>query len=92
MNFYFGFESTQLVRQVQPKRTQIDGGSVVRKPGSVWLKALQVGSVLTGFLPSFPSQIRVGGVTFVTFFGDKKCDASLSPVSNLRLEAGKKFG
>jgi len=34
------------------------------------------GSVLTGFLPSFPSQIGVSDVTFVTYFGDKKCDAS----------------
>jgi len=33
-------------------------------------------SVLPGFLPSFPSQIWVNDVTFVTFFGDKKCDAS----------------
>jgi len=36
------------------------------------------GSVLTGFLPSFPSQIWVSDVTFVTFCGDKKCDASHS--------------
>ena len=34
------------------------------------------GSVLPGFLPSFPSQICVSDITFVTFFGDKKCDAS----------------
>jgi len=34
------------------------------------------GSVLPGFLPSFPSQIWVSEVTFVTFFGAKKCDAS----------------
>ena len=34
------------------------------------------GSVLPGFLLSFPSQIWVSDVTFVTFFGDKKCDAS----------------
>ena len=34
------------------------------------------GSVLPGFLPSFPSQIWVSDVTFDTFFGDKKCDAS----------------
>ena len=36
----------------------------------------KLGSVLPGFLPSFPSQIRVSDVTFVTFFGDNKCDAS----------------
>jgi len=35
-----------------------------------------LGSVLTRFLPSFASQIWVSDVTFVTFFGDKKCDAS----------------
>ena len=34
------------------------------------------GSVLTGFLPTFPSQIWVSDGTFVTFFGDKKCDVS----------------
>jgi len=34
-------------------------------------------SVLAEFLPSFPSQIWVGDVNFVTFFGDKKCEASL---------------
>jgi len=33
-------------------------------------------SVLDQFLPRFPSQIWVSDVTFVTFFGDKKCDAS----------------
>ena len=39
-----------------------------------------LGSVLPGFLPSFPSQIWVSDVIFVTFFGDKKCVAShLSP-------------
>jgi len=31
---------------------------------------------LPGFLLSFPFQIWVSDVTFVTFFGDKKCDAS----------------
>jgi len=35
-----------------------------------------LGSVLTGFLPGFPSQIWVSLVTFVTFFGDKKRHAS----------------
>jgi len=34
------------------------------------------GSVLPGFLPSFPSQIWVSDVTFVTFSSDKQCDAS----------------
>jgi len=34
------------------------------------------GSVLTGFLPSFPSQFWVSDVTFVTCLGDQKCDAS----------------
>jgi len=33
------------------------------------------GSVLTEFLPRFLSQILVCDVTFVTFSGDKKCDA-----------------
>ena len=33
-------------------------------------------SVLPGFLPSFPSQIWVSDVTFVTVFGDRKCDVS----------------
>jgi len=44
----------------------------------VWigLFCVYLGSVLHGFLPSFPSQIWVSDVTFVTFFGDKKCDAS----------------
>jgi len=35
-----------------------------------------LGSVLPGFLPSFPSQICGSVVTFVTFSGDKQCDAS----------------
>jgi len=34
------------------------------------------GSVLPRFLSSFPSQIWVSDFTFVTFFGDKQCDAS----------------
>jgi len=33
-------------------------------------------AALPEFLPSFPSQIWVSDITFVTFFGDKKCDAS----------------
>jgi len=40
------------------------------------LTILLLESVLPGFLPCFPSQIWVGDVTFVTFFYDKKCDAS----------------
>jgi len=35
-----------------------------------------IGSVLAQFRPRFPSQIWVSDVTFVTFSGDKKCDAS----------------
>jgi len=37
---------------------------------------IDIGSVLPGFIPSLPSQIWVSDVTFVTFFGDKKCHAS----------------
>jgi len=36
---------------------------------------LELGSVLAEFLPRFPCQIWASDVTFVTFFGDKKCDA-----------------
>jgi len=35
-----------------------------------------LGSVLPGFLPNFPSQIWVSDVAFVTFFCDKKFEAS----------------
>ena len=37
---------------------------------------IRIGSDLPGFLPSFPSQIWMSDVTFVTFSGDKQCDAS----------------
>ena len=33
---------------------------------------IHLGSVLPGFLPSFPSKIWVSDVTFVTFFGEQK--------------------
>jgi len=35
--FFFGFESTQLARQIT-SRTHKDGGAVIKKPGSAWLE------------------------------------------------------
>jgi len=48
---------------------------------------MDLGSVLAEFLPSFPSQIWMSGVTFVTFFGYTKCDASLLPLSHFLEES-----
>jgi len=43
----------------------------------MWRFGWDSGSVLVEVLPRFPSQIWGSDVTFVTFFGDKQCDASL---------------
>ena len=48
----------------------------IRQSSLLVFEFARLGSVLPGFLPSFPSQIWVSDVTFVTFFGDKQCDAS----------------
>ena len=39
-------------------------------------RLVSLGSILPGFIPSFPSQIWVSDITFVTWFGDRQCDAS----------------
>ena len=40
------------------------------------IDVLKLGCVSAEFLPRFPSQIWSSDVTFVTFFGDEKCDVS----------------
>jgi len=71
LNIYAGGRTDFSRWKYKPK-----SGSSILQAVSCRIFGCNLGSVLTGFLPSFPFQIWVSDVTFVTFFGDKKCDAS----------------
>jgi len=67
----------RIKRPEQEKNLQTKKGGISQPSRMSWLiilLRLSLGSVLPGLLTSFPSQIWVSDIIFVSFFGDQKCD------------------